>query len=196
MEEKKPKKKKNNMLPRVCKACGATFLGGPRAWYCPSCREEREKKRAAEFRERKRCGKVVPVGAVIPCEGCGKLIVKNGGSQRYCPECAAKHLKAIDNAQSIAWKRLNPKRYKAAKKAAAKATETERDSGFRGVHWDKNTRRWAVSIRVDGKNRMIKSKDLELAKAVYARKNEIRKTRALTVNDWEELKKIAKGDGQ
>lgn len=39
-----------NMLPRICQGCGKTFLGGPRAWYCEDCREERKKKQLKEFR--------------------------------------------------------------------------------------------------------------------------------------------------
>ena len=33
--------KQATLKPRVCRQCGATFLGGPRAWYCPDCRAER-----------------------------------------------------------------------------------------------------------------------------------------------------------
>lgn len=29
--------------PRTCRECGATFDGGPRAWYCPNCRAIRKK---------------------------------------------------------------------------------------------------------------------------------------------------------
>ena len=28
--------------PRTCRQCGRTFWGGPRAWYCPECRKERQ----------------------------------------------------------------------------------------------------------------------------------------------------------
>lgn len=31
---------------RICKECGIKFSGGPRAWYCPNCRKERQKKQA------------------------------------------------------------------------------------------------------------------------------------------------------
>lgn len=57
----------NAILPRICKECGKSFPGGPRAWYCPDCRRER-KKHDKEFKERKRSGKVIPNGSVIKCE--------------------------------------------------------------------------------------------------------------------------------
>ena len=28
---------------RTCRTCGTTFKGDPRAWYCPTCRAERER---------------------------------------------------------------------------------------------------------------------------------------------------------
>ena len=93
---------------RTCRQCGSEFLGGPRAWYCPTCREERKKRHDREFKERKRAGKVIPVGSSIRCETCGKDMIKNGGFHRFCDECAANHLKQVDNAQSIAWNKSHP----------------------------------------------------------------------------------------
>ena len=63
-----------------------------------------------EFKERKRAGNVIPVGSIIKCEICGKEIIKKGGLQRYCEKCAAKHLKEVDNQQSLAWKKENPEK--------------------------------------------------------------------------------------
>lgn len=71
--------------------------GRPRAWYRPDCRQERKIKHDKEFKEHKRSGKVISNGSIIKCEICGKEIVKNGGLQCFCDECAANHSKKIDN---------------------------------------------------------------------------------------------------
>lgn len=71
--------------PRLCRQCGATFDGGPRAWYCPSCREERSRAYAAEYR----CGKPArKIGSTDTCERCGAEYIVAGGRQRYCKACA------------------------------------------------------------------------------------------------------------
>lgn len=149
---------KNNILPRTCRECGSTFLGGPRAWYCPACRIERIRKREKEYRERKKAGKTVPVGSIIKCELCGKEIIKNGGPQRFCPECAAKHLKEVDNQQSLEWKRANPEKMRESKRKISKerhATGERFESGVKGVHWDKAKKKWIVRICFNGKQYRI-----------------------------------------
>lgn len=69
---------------RVCRQCGATFPGGPRAWYCPSCREER--RREAD-RRHKRNGTSRPIGSTDTCKRCGKEYIVEGGRQLYCKDC-------------------------------------------------------------------------------------------------------------
>ena len=162
-------KMNNNMLPRVCCECGATFSGGPRAWYCPACREERKKIHDRDFKQRKRAGVVVPIGEAIRCEICGKEIVKNSGMQRYCDECAKIHLKNVDNAQSLDWKRENPEKIKKAKHDMTKRRSAEegKSSGCTGVSWDKTKRAWIASIGYHGKQyRLVKTKDLDAATKV------------------------------
>lgn len=161
----------DNMLPRVCRECGATFSGGPRAWYCPACREERKKIHDRDFKQRKRAGVVVPIGEAIRCEICGKEIVKNSGMQRYCDECAKIHLKNVDNAQSLAWKRGNPEKIKESKRMLSKQRHAEegKASGCVGVNWDKGSRVWIAKIGYAGKQyAIIRTKDLDLA--IKARK--------------------------
>lgn len=70
---------------RVCRQCGVTFPGGPRAWYCPACRDER--RREADKR-RKRSGPSRPLGSVDICKRCGKEYPVEGSRQMYCKDCA------------------------------------------------------------------------------------------------------------
>lgn len=161
-----------NMLPRICRECGRSFLGGPRAWYCPECRVDRRKIHDKEFKERKRAGNVIPVGSIIKCEICGKEIIKKGGLQRYCEKCAAKHLKEVDNQQSLAWKKENPEKIKEAKRKLSKQrySQGETDqSGVVGVLWDKGSKRWRAGVYFGGKKYCIlQTKDRDLA--ISARK--------------------------
>lgn len=155
-----------NILPRVCQECGATFQGGPRAWYCIACREERRRVHDREFKQRKRSGTVVPIGSVIKCEICGREVIKNGGLQRFCNNCAKKHLKEIDNAQSLNWKRKNPEKIKESKRIISRQRHTEegKSSGCVGVNWDKGKRVWIAKIGYAGKQYTImRTKNLDLA---------------------------------
>lgn len=161
-----------NMLPRICRECGKSFLGGPRAWYCEDCRGERKKKQLKEFRERKRMGMVIPNGAIIKCEICGKEIIKNGGLQRFCDDCAAEHLKAVDNAQSLEWKKKNPEKIKESKRKLSRERYKNGEqltSGIKGVSWDKSKMYWKACIGYGGKQYIIaRTKNLDLA--IKARK--------------------------
>lgn len=69
---------------RVCRQCGATFQGGPRAWYCPDCRAVR---RAEAYRRNKADGSLRPLGSLDKCTVCGGEYIVTGGNQRYCPSC-------------------------------------------------------------------------------------------------------------
>ena len=101
---------KNNVLrPRTCKACGTTFQGGPRAWYCPRCRAERLAQQNREYHERKKRGNTRKIGQKYPCELCGKMYILSSGVQRYCTDCAREHLKEVDNKQSREWNKDHPK---------------------------------------------------------------------------------------
>lgn len=158
---------KTTILTRICKECGRPFPGGPRAWYCPDCRQERKRKHDKEFKERKRSGKVIPNGSIIKCEICGKEIVKNGGLQRFCDECSAKHLKEIDNKQSLKWKNENPEKIKESKRKISKKrhkNEKSIKSGVKGVSWDKGSQKWVANINYNGKQyRIIRTHDKNVA---------------------------------
>lgn len=99
---------------RICKQCGKTFPGGPRAWYCPECRSERKKQQAAIRRQRP--GPNRPLGSIDHCVVCGKEYVVKGGMQKYCEDCAKSAVAEKDRAAGIAYYRenkdaINPARY-------------------------------------------------------------------------------------
>lgn len=90
--------------PRTCRACGTTFDGGPRAWYCPSCRAERQKESSRRARKE---GTKRPLGSIDHCVICGKEYVVNSARQRYCPDCAPEAYAAADREASKAWNAAN-----------------------------------------------------------------------------------------
>lgn len=99
---------------RICKQCGKTFPGGPRAWYCPECRSERKKQQAAIRRQRP--GPNRPLGSIDHCVVCGKEYVVKGGMQKYCEDCAKSAVAEKDRAAGIAYYHenkdaINPARY-------------------------------------------------------------------------------------
>ena len=96
------------LYDRLCRSCGKSFKGGPRAWYCPQCRQKRKQKAEKEHKERKRVGNARKLGEKYPCDICGKMYTLTSGLQRYCDECAKEHLQQVDNAQSIAWNNSHP----------------------------------------------------------------------------------------
>lgn len=85
-----------HQLNRICQSCGVTFLGGPRAFYCPSCRAERRKIQSAQARERARKGITRKIGQEYPCEICGELYILNCGTQRFCKKCSAEHFREAE----------------------------------------------------------------------------------------------------
>lgn len=95
--------KDSSLRQRVCRACGMSFVGGPRAWYCPQCRLERRKKHSASYKARKRTGDVRELGSTDSCVICGAPYTVVGPNQRYCPACAADAVKAVDSAQGMAY---------------------------------------------------------------------------------------------
>ena len=110
------------LRPRTCKECGVTFEGGPRAWYCPRCRAERQAQQNREYKQRKQMGNTRKIGQKYPCEICGKMYILSSGLQRFCKECAEKHLKEVDNKQSRQWNKDHPEQM-----AKHKKNEKERN---------------------------------------------------------------------
>ncbi len=88
---------------RICKSCGIQFSGGPRAWYCPNCREERKRTASRESKKREARGLTRKIGSTDICENCGKSYIVNSGLQKYCDDCREKMHKKIDNEQGTAY---------------------------------------------------------------------------------------------
>lgn len=113
----------NVIRKRVCRSCGVKFDGGPRAWYCPTCREERKKKAQSEYKQRAKMGSSRKIGEVYKCEICGADYILEGGLQRFCKKCAPIHLKEVENAQSKEWNRTHPEEIKKHKENEKKRYE-------------------------------------------------------------------------
>ena len=113
-------KASSTLRQRTCRSCGAEFTGGPRAWYCPSCRVERTKAAARAYKARSKFGKARKIGSTDICQVCGKEYTVEGGNQRYCPDCAPEVIRKIDQAQSRAWMADNRESARDRKKERAK----------------------------------------------------------------------------
>ena len=117
---------------RICRQCGVEFQGGPRAWYCPSCRKKRSSEADARYKKNKRAGKTIIIGETIrKCEVCGEPFIMMAARQRYCKQCAPDAIKSVDNDQGreyMAAERANPERneiLKARKRFSSKKTAKE-----------------------------------------------------------------------
>lgn len=79
----------SNLVPRTCRTCGRTFMGGTNALYCPECRAERRRKGHQEYHQRRAAGRSIILGVTVGhCERCGKEFVYNSANQKYCSACA------------------------------------------------------------------------------------------------------------
>ena len=96
--------------PRTCRECGAVFDGGPRAWYCPECRENRKKDAGKRYRAKGRKAER-SIGSVDVCAVCGKEYVVNSARQKYCPECAYDAVREVDRPASRTWNREHKDTY-------------------------------------------------------------------------------------
>lgn len=103
---------------RICRQCGASFPGGPRAWYCPNYRAERA--READRRHKAK-GTIRPLGSTDKCTVCGKQYIVNSSRQKYCPDCSYDAVRVIDREASKAWNHANKDTYYPAKNAKRNA---------------------------------------------------------------------------
>lgn len=116
------------ILTKKCRECGKKFEGGPRAWYCPECREKRHKIAKKEYENRKRLGKSDVIGTTKrKCEVCGKEYIIDSARQKYCPDCAKEAVKAVDRQQGLEYyydnkEQINPARYERRRKKTAVCT--------------------------------------------------------------------------
>lgn len=100
---------------RICRECGRSFKGGPRAYYCPSCRADRALISQRESKARARKGLTRRLGSIDKCERCGKDYEIAGANQRFCPECQPIHALEYDRETALPFyhankKRINPPR--------------------------------------------------------------------------------------
>lgn len=86
---------------RECIQCGAAFKGGPRAWYCPECRAERQKIQARESKKRQAEGKQRKIGSTDICQNCGKPYIVESPLQKWCPDCKEEMTRETDRRQSL-----------------------------------------------------------------------------------------------
>lgn len=105
-----------NMYPRTCKICGASFAGGPRAFYCPTCRIEIMRERSRVSKQKERRGLTRQIGSIDLCVRCGKQYTVNSGIQKYCPDCKYEAIAEIDRKHGLEYYYdnkdiINPKRY-------------------------------------------------------------------------------------
>ena len=89
-----------NMYNKICRQCGASFKGGPRAYYCPICRVERTRDSWRKFAQKGRKADR-PIGSMDKCVACGCDYVVNSARQKYCPNCAPEQVKAVDRVQGL-----------------------------------------------------------------------------------------------
>lgn len=101
---------------RTCRQCGKEFTGGPRAWYCPECREKRNRQQKSKDNHKQRLGLTRKIGSTDYCARCGKPYTVTGGLQKYCPDCAAEAMRENDRNQALQYyednkDQINPARY-------------------------------------------------------------------------------------
>lgn len=92
---------------RTCKECKTVFKGGPRAYYCPGCRLERQREQNRDFNIRKKKGDYRKLGSSDKCERCGKEYVVEAGLQRFCKDCQKPHAIEHDRKTSIEFYKNN-----------------------------------------------------------------------------------------
>ena len=92
---------------RICKTCGVTFEGGPRAWYCPTCREERQKAATKAYRQRAKNGTSRAIGSEDVCQSCGSRYIVAAGLQKYCSNCQKQQMLELDRHQGLTYYHAN-----------------------------------------------------------------------------------------
>lgn len=115
----KAAKRATVVRPRVCASCGVTFSGGPKAKYCPACREENKRRIYREYAHRKAAGTNRKIGSTDICARCGAEYTVMGGRQKYCPACADEGVKEQVRPHKREYARQHREDY-TARKAAAK----------------------------------------------------------------------------
>lgn len=123
---------------RTCRQCGAVFSGGPRAWYCPSCRAERSKESNRRYKE---SGASRPLGSTDICTVCGKPYTVKSARQKYCLACAYEAVRAADRIASKEWNEAHKETYYPAKNAKRNAERAANHEAVRAKEREYKARR-------------------------------------------------------
>lgn len=91
------------MQVHTCRQCRQSFAGGPRASYCPTCRQDRQRETQRTFKSRKQAGRSRPLGSTDLCEQCSKPYIVAGGLQRFCLDCRLTHAREYDRTTAMAF---------------------------------------------------------------------------------------------
>ena len=114
---RKKSKQDSVIRSRTCRQCGREFAGGPRAWYCPECRDIRQKEADAR---RAKNGTNRPLGSIDHCEICGGEYIVNAARQRYCKGCAAEAIRRNVNPHKAEYAKDHMERLKEQQKELRK----------------------------------------------------------------------------
>ena len=89
--------------------------------------------------------------------------------QRFCKQCAKKHLKIIDNKQSADWNKKNKEKVKKSKKIYSdkkQATGIHKNSGIPGVNWDTVKNKWIACVSVNHRQiKIVTTSNINVAKS-------------------------------
>lgn len=121
------KRKPANLYPRTCRECGKEFEGGPRAYYCPECKVERQRKYDREAKRKQNVGLTAKIGEIMTCEMCGEDTIRNSGNQKFCEKCGKINYENIQRARGLKYYNEN------------KETINERRRGSAFIKPDKDT---------------------------------------------------------
>lgn len=115
---------------RTCRktSCGRSFQGGPRAYYCPTCRAERQRIAGAASKARARKGLTRKIGSIDTCERCGKDYNVNAPLQRFCQDCQPVHALEYDRETSLPFYHDNKEKINPVRNA-------RRRVGYRDCNW-------------------------------------------------------------
>lgn len=92
---------------RTCKECSVAFTGGPRAYFCQSCRSLRIRQNTAITSYRHRHGLTRKIGSTDTCERCKNTYTVMGSLQRFCLECKPIHTLEHDREATLTFYHIN-----------------------------------------------------------------------------------------